>query len=163
MRISVAVIILLAAVACSSPHERPIEALRMEATTDSVGLDGVWLGMPHKAAQNALGASLPIRDAFTEACGSGYSDTQLAGHRVTIQWADDPPRQIESIFVSLPPQRIGPALERLSAAAGNNVGRCPADSPAAPYCFRHPNGMVVYGDLGPPRAGIRLSVEDCTD
>ena len=163
MRTSVAAIVLLAGVGCSSPHERPSGAPIIEATTDSLGVEGLWLGMSHKAAESALGASLPIRDAFTQACGSGYSDTQLAGHRVTIQWADDSPREIESVFVSLPPQRIGPALERLSAAAVNDLERCPANSPAAPYCYRHPNGMVVYGDPSPPRPGIRLSVEDCTD
>ena len=136
---------------------------RLEATSETVGVGGLWLGMSHQAAERALGSGLPIREGFAEACGSGHSDARLEGHRVTIQWADDPPREIESIFVSIPAQKIGSAMERMSAGAGNHIDRCPADAPAAPNCLRHRKDMVVYGDPDPPSPGIWLSLEDCTD
>jgi hypothetical protein len=163
MRTSVVAIVLLAGVACSSPHEHPRAVPRLEATSDTVGVEGLWLGMSHQAAEHALDSALPIHEEFAETCGSGYSNTQLAGQRVTIQWADDPTRAIESIFVSLPAEHIESALEGLSGRAGNHLERCPTGSPAAPYCFRHRKDMVVYADLDPPSPGVWLSLEDCTD
>ena len=163
MRISVAAIFLLAAGACSSSLERMRVAPGLVATSETVGVEGLWLGMSHEAAEQALGSSLPIREGFSEACGSGHSEALLEGHRLTIQWADDPPREIESIFVSVAAKKIESAMAALSAGAGNHLDRCPADSPAAPHCIRHRKDMVVYGDPDPPSPGIWLSLEDCTD
>jgi len=163
MRTSVAAISLLAAVACSSSLEHSGGVPRLEATSETVGVEGLWLGMSHQAAEQALGSALPIQEEFAEACGTGYSKARVAGHRVTIQWADNPPREIESIFVNVPTKNIGTALEGLLAGADSHLERCPADSPAAPHCFRHRRGMVVYGDPGAPSPGIWLSLQDCTD
>jgi hypothetical protein len=155
--------LVLAATACSSVPEHQGRLPTFEANAESVGVGGLWLGMPHRTAEQTLGSALPIREGFAEACGSGHSEVTISGRRVTVQWADNSPREIESIFVSLPAQAFERSFENLSTRAGSYLNRCGVGSPTAPHCFQHRGNMVVYGDPDLPQPGIWLSLEDCTD
>jgi hypothetical protein len=135
------------------------------ANERSVGFGNLWVGMSHSDAERALARTLTIEDdSYSDACGSGRSTIEVAGAMVSIQWADEQPREIEAMFVKLPVQEVAGSRKVLARAFGRWVSSCDsATSDNLAACFRHPRALLVLAETAPEWPGVRLIMEDCTD
>ena len=163
MRNSVVALFIAGTMACSPLRTSSQRLPEFDATAESLGVEGLWLGMSHATAVRTLGVPLPIREGWSDACGTGSTEVSISGRPIEIQWADNPPREIESIFVSLPADAVHNALQDLTRHVGRYISLCSANPAALAQCFEHPKGMVIYGSTQAPQPGVWVSMEDCTD
>ena len=159
------VLLILAPIFAACSHARP-DALAMFAANErSLGFGGLWIGMSHADAERALMRKLPIgNDLFSDACGQGRSDVTLFGTTVSVQWADEEPREIEALYIGLSRSDVTSARTALSKSLGSWVDSCDTDPLShLAACFRHAAGILLLAETTPQGPGVRLIMEDCTD
>jgi len=157
-------ILFACAVGCAAA--RGIQSVAaLESTDKSVGWAHLHIGMAHAKAQRVLGRELPIDESETSpACGSGQTRTIIGEHVVSIQWADEGSREIESLFVHMAASDIAKVAPHLRESLGANVTPCEhVDTLQVLACFVHPAGVVIWADSQEPEPGLRIILEDCTD